>query len=175
MEDNIDHYWINVIYEIMTELFNKYSLQFMCVGHNSNSLGGKKQNIWCGLTSILWRSYIVEGKEKPKKCGPKWLLKFGKAVGLILRMCRYIFGYGKALMFNNGFCVVKVLFHFGARGVYSSLIINNRRYFPKNVPVEEVDKLFRTNKLEISTFWKPIRKNEIFFLTYLCNENDDLF
>ena len=88
-------------------------------------------------------------------------------MGLILRMCRYIFGYGKALMFDNGFCVAKGLFHFGEIGVYSSLIINNRRYFPKNVPVEEVDKLFRTNKLEISTFWKPIRKNETFFKNLL--------
>ena len=78
---------------------------------------------------------------------------------MILRMCRSIFGYGKALMFDNGFCVAKGLFRFGEIGVYSSLIINNRRYFPKNVPVEEVDKLFRTKKLEIRKFLKPIQTN----------------
>ena len=43
MEDNIDLYWINVIYESMMELFNKYSPEFICVGNRSNSLGGKKQ------------------------------------------------------------------------------------------------------------------------------------
>ena len=62
-----------------------------------------------------------------------------------------------------GFCVAKVLFHFEARVLYSSAPINMRRYWPKNVSGEVVDKLCRTNKLEIRTFWKPKRKNENLF------------
>ena len=45
MEDNIDHYWINVIYESMMELFNKYAPEFMYVEHNPNILVVRKQKI----------------------------------------------------------------------------------------------------------------------------------
>ena len=45
MEDNIDLYWINVIDDSMMYLFNKYSPEFICVGHNPNILGGRNQNI----------------------------------------------------------------------------------------------------------------------------------
>ena len=39
-----------------------------------------------------------------------------------------------------GFCVAKVLFRLDERVVYSSSLVNKRRYWPNNVPVEEVDK-----------------------------------
>ena len=79
---------------------------------------------------------------------------------MILRMCKSIFGYGNTLLFDNGFCVVKGLFHLEERGVYSSALIKKRRYWPNNVSVEEVDKKIGMNKLEIRTFWKPIWTNE---------------
>ena len=49
------------------------------------------------------------------------------------------------MLFDNGFCVAKVLFHLEARVVYINALIKKQRYWPNNVPVEEFDKLCRTS------------------------------
>ena len=78
-----------------------------------------------GLTSEVWSNMCV---------------MFGKAVGLILRMCKPIFLYVKAVLFDIVLCVAMVLLHLESRGLYSSALFNKWRYCPKNVPGEEVDK-----------------------------------
>ena len=91
MAGQLNPSWIDVIDKIMMEGFNKYAPGFMCVGHKPHTLGNERHTIYCGLTSILWRSQIVEGKDFPRPIGQKEYNNFGKIVSLILRMCRPIF------------------------------------------------------------------------------------
>ena len=63
--------WINLLDKIMIEWFNKYAPGFMCVGRKPHSFGYEKHIICCGLTSILWRAHIVEGKYRPQQLSQK--------------------------------------------------------------------------------------------------------
>ena len=55
----------------MMEWFNKYAPGFMCVGNEPHHFSNERHNICCGLTSILWKSRIVEGKDHPRTLGQK--------------------------------------------------------------------------------------------------------
>ena len=58
--------WINEIEKIMIDWFNKYAPGFMCVGRKPHPFGNEGNTICCGLTYILWRSQIAEGKDRPQ-------------------------------------------------------------------------------------------------------------
>ena len=46
---------------------------------------------FCAFASIVWRSQIVEGKDRPTQLGPKKWEKLGNTVGLMIRMRDLIF------------------------------------------------------------------------------------
>ena len=71
MSEEFNPLWINVLDENMMEWFNKYIPGFMCVGRKPHIFGNERHTIFCGLTSILWRSQIVEGKYRPRLLGQK--------------------------------------------------------------------------------------------------------
>ena len=65
--------WINVLDDSMMEWFNKWDPGFTCVRHNPHLFGNEWHTICCALTSILWRSHIMEGKDRRTKIGKnKW-------------------------------------------------------------------------------------------------------
>ena len=66
MSEKINLSWINVLDKSMMEWFNKYAQGFMRVGCKPHPFGNEIHTICCGLTSILWRSQIVEGKNRPQ-------------------------------------------------------------------------------------------------------------
>jgi hypothetical protein len=142
MEDEFDPSWMNVLDESMMEWFNKYAPGFMCVGRKPHPFGNERHTICCGTTTIMWRAQIVEGKDRPQQRGPKEYNELGKTVGLMLRMCKPIFGAGKAVVFDSGFCVAKGIVELAARGVYGGALIKKRRYWPKSVPGDLIDRHF---------------------------------
>ena len=125
--------WINVLDGIMMEWFNKYAPGFMCVERKPYPFGNERHTISCGLTSILWRAQIVEGKDRPQQIGQREYNELGKTVSLMLRMCRPIFGSGKDVVLDSGFCVAKVIAELEAKGVYAAALIKKRHYGPKGV------------------------------------------
>ena len=72
--------------KIITECFTKYSPGFMCVRRKTHVFGNERHKVCCGLTSILLRAHIVEGKDFPSQRGAKQHQELGNAVGLMLRM-----------------------------------------------------------------------------------------
>ena len=94
------------------------------------------------MTSILCRGKNVERKYRPSQRGAKQHQELGKTVGLMLRMCKPIFGSGKALVFDSVFFVAKGIVELEDRGVYGVALIKKRRYWPRNVPGNEIDKNF---------------------------------
>ena len=89
------------------EWFNNHSPGFMCVGRNSHQFGNDRDTIFCGFKSKLCRAQIIEGKDRPSQRGAKQHQELGKAVGMMLRMFKPIFGSGKAVVFDSLFCVSK--------------------------------------------------------------------
>ena len=93
----------------MMEWFNKYVPGFICVGLKPHTFGSEGNTICCGLTSILWRSNIVEVKYIPQKLGQKEYNALGKTVSLMLRIGRSIFGSGKYFVLDCLFCAAKLI------------------------------------------------------------------
>jgi hypothetical protein len=84
----------------------------------------------------------VEGKDRPQQLGPKEGAELGATVGLMLRMCEPIFGTGKAVVLDSGFCVAKGIVALEAKGVYASALIKKPPYWPKGVPGRAIDEHF---------------------------------
>ena len=103
----------------------------MCVGHKPHTFGNEGHTICCGLISILWRYQIVEDKDRTGTLGKKEYNELGKKVRLMLRICRPIFGSGKAVVLDSGFFVAKGSTEIEARGVYAAALIKKRSYRPK--------------------------------------------
>ena len=78
MAEDFNPSWINVLDESMMEWFDKYAPGFMCVGRKPFPFGNKRHTICCGLTSILWRAQIVEGKDRPRPLSQKEYNELGK-------------------------------------------------------------------------------------------------
>ena len=57
-------------------------------------------------------------------------------------MCKSIFCSGKAVVFDSGFYIAKGIVELEAKGVYGGALIKKRKYWPMNVPGDEIDKHF---------------------------------
>ena len=101
-----------------------------------------KDTLFCGLTSIFWRSHIVEDKYRPQHIGQKEYYELGKTVSLMLRVCRSIFGSGKAVFLGSEFFAAKFITYLKAKGIYAASLINNRRYWTKGFPCDLIDTHF---------------------------------
>ena len=62
----------------------------------------------------------------------------GKTAGLLLRLCQSLFQTGKVVILDSGFCVLQALVELKKMGVYASALVKKRRYWPKNVPGEQI-------------------------------------
>ena len=118
----------------MMEWFNKYDPVFICFGRKPRPFHNERHTICCGLTYILWRSHIVEGKDCPQTLGQKEYNELRKMLSLMLRMCIPIFGSDKAYVLDILFCIDKGTTELEAKGVYAADLIKKRHYFPKGVP-----------------------------------------
>ena len=131
--------WINFLNESMMEWFNKWDPGFMCVVRTPHTFGNERHAIFFILTSIMSRSQIVEGKDRPTQFVPKKWEDLGKTVGLMLQMCEPIFSTGKCVVLDSGFFVSKGITALLEFGVYSTALIKKRKYCPKGVPVDAIE------------------------------------
>jgi hypothetical protein len=79
----------------------------------------------------------VEGKDQPPEIR-KEFDEMGKTVGLLLQVTRQIWSTGKVIILDSGFCVLKGIVELMKRGVFASALIKKRRYWPKDVPGEDI-------------------------------------
>ena len=130
MEDGFSPSWVSVLDESMLEWLNKYCPGFMCVGRKPHPFGNECHTIRCALTSILFRALIVEGKDRPKELGQKKYSELGRTVGLMLRMCKTLYGTGKAVVMDSGLCVSRGIVELERKGVYGASLIKKKNYWP---------------------------------------------
>ena len=70
----------------------------------------------------------MEGKYIPQPLGQKEYNKLGETESLLSRMCRTIFGSGKAVVLDSDFFVAKGITELESKGVYEIALIKKRRY-----------------------------------------------
>ena len=91
---------------------------------------------------------MQEGKDQPKKADgslaiPSKFESYSKTAKLMLEMTEPIYGTGKIVSIDSGFCVTAGILAMHDHGLYGqSLIKRWGRYWPKGVPADAIDANF---------------------------------
>ena len=89
----------------------------------------------------------MEDKDHPGPIVQKEYNEFVKAVSLMLRMCKPIFGSRKAVVLDSGFCVAKGITDLEAKVVYAAYLIKKWCYCPKGFPGDLIDTQFEDKEV----------------------------
>ncbi|KAL7478170.1 hypothetical protein ACHAW6_003948 [Cyclotella cf. meneghiniana] len=116
----------------------------------------KNMNTWLdqscpGFVSVEWIK-IQEGKDRPMKDGkPAYPYQFeskSKTVMLMLDMTLPIHGTGKIASIDSGFCVSAGILALHDKEVFGQALIKKQsRYWPKGVPVDDINNHFQPKKV----------------------------
>ena len=103
--------WQVCLDESMVVWFCKWAPGWMFVQREPHPFGNEYYTIGCGETRVIFFLEIVEGKSHPPEMGlPKFQPPSGsgaKTVGLMLRMTEGIWGTGRVVALDSGFCVLE--------------------------------------------------------------------
>ena len=127
-ENMADHFipsWVVCLDESMPLWTNMFTCPgFVFCPRKPWETGNEYHTIACGLTSIIFRMELVEGKDRPSQLPPlQYNDRGGKTVGLLLRMTRPIHNTGRLVILDSGFCVLKGLVELGKVGLFASALI----------------------------------------------------
>ena len=135
--------WITCLDESMSIWMSMWTCPgWMVVPRKPHPFGNEWHTICCGISGILFYVEIVEGKDRPPELPNPNANKMGNTVNLLLRMCSTIFGTGRIVILDSGFCVLKGIIELAKKGVYAGAQIKKRRYWPKYVPGDVIDRHF---------------------------------
>ena len=131
--------WVSCLDESMSIWTTKWTCPgWMFVPRKPHPKGNEYHSICCSLSGIMYGIEIVEGKDRPRERGRDEYHEKGKTASLLLRLCKPLFATGKVVILDSGFCVLDAILTLKQYGVYSSAIIKKRRYWPKNVPADDI-------------------------------------
>ena len=137
--------WMTCLDESMSIWTNMWTCPgWMVVPRKPHPFGNEWHTICCGICGILFHVEVVEGKDRPPQLPKLNENKFGNTVNLLLRMCSSIYGSGRIVILDSGFCVLKGIIELAKRGVYAGAQIKKRRYWPKYVPGDVIAEHFAT-------------------------------
>jgi hypothetical protein len=140
--------WISCLDESMSKWLNRYTCPgFMVVPRKPWPIGNEYHTIACGVSGILYAMEIVEGADEPRQRPRKEFENLGKTVGLLLRLTKSLWGTGKALVLDSGFCVLQGIVELKKKGVFAAALIKKRRYWPKHVDGDGVKAHFDSKEV----------------------------
>ena len=121
----------------------------MIVPKKTQPFGNEFHSICCCTCGVIFRVEMVEGKDRPKELGkPKNEVESGGVTaGLMVRMTEGIWYKGLCVAMDSGFCVLNGLVEMGKKGVYGASLIKKRRYWPKGVLGDAIDRDFAGKEL----------------------------
>ena len=86
----------------------------------------------------MFQIQLCEGKDRPRQLpSPPQNQKTSQ---LLLDLCTSLYGSGKIVVLDSGFSVLKGLIALKKLGVFAHAVAKKRRYWPKYVPGEEIDR-----------------------------------
>ena len=129
-------YWISCLNESMSVWMNKFKFPgFVFCPHKPYSKGKSYHIICCGENGIIYYCYIVEGRDYLIPMGrPEFETSPNmKMVGIIIWLMISLWSTDKTVIMDSKFCVLKRILGIRKRGVYGSVLIKKRRYWPTGV------------------------------------------
>jgi len=143
MKENFVAGWVNCLDESMSVWTNLFTCPgFMYVPRKPWPFGNEYHTICCGICGVLFDLEIVEGKDRPDELPQPEFDRHGKTVGLLVRLTKSLWGTGKLVILDSGFCVVKGLVELKRKGVFASALIKKRRYWPKYIDGDAIKSHF---------------------------------
>jgi hypothetical protein len=133
--------WSSCLDESMVQYDDPSCPGWVFVERKFTDKGNEYHTIADSYTKIVYQLELVEGKDRPVTLGPlEFEEEFGKTPSLLLRLTKYsrLWGTGKVIMLDSGFCVLEGLLALRQRGVYAFAIIKRKRYWPRHIPGDDI-------------------------------------
>ena len=138
--------YINCLDESMSTWYNRWTCPgWMFVPRKPRPFGNEYHTICCGLSGVLFRMKIVEGKDAPPQLNTTPSKK--KTAELMKELCTAILHTGKILVLDSGFCVLEALVELKKAGVFAHAVIKKRRYWPKYILGGLIDNYFSNKNI----------------------------
>ena len=142
--------WVTCLDESMSIWFNRWTCPgWVYCPRKPHPFGNEYHDICCGLSNILFRILLVEGKDKPQNKPPSEFERYGPTTHLLLECCRTIFHTGRVVILDSGFCVLKAIVKLREYGVFASAVIKKRRYWPSLVKGDVIEKYMNEENKKI--------------------------
>jgi hypothetical protein len=108
---------------------------------------------------------LVEGKSRPRQMGPmEHDDKGGKTIGLQLQLTNPVWGTGKEVILDSGFCVLKGIIELKKRGVFAGALVKKCRYWPKYIRGDDIKAQFESKEVGDIDAWHGTLDNIPFHL-----------
>ena len=82
----------------------------------------------CAKYKIIYNVEIAEGKNQPRLLGKKEFEEKGATSGLMVSMTKQLWGTGKVVVMDNGFCVLEEFIPMVGKVVLESALIKKWCY-----------------------------------------------
>ena len=158
--------------ESMSIWMNKFTCPgFMFIPRKPWPFGNEYHTVCCCKTGIMWGIELVEGKDCPTQLGKPKHDEMRSTVGLLLWMLVPIFHMGLVIILDSGFCVLKGIIELCKKGIYASVLIKKRHYWPKFIHVDEIHAHFDEKEVGAADSW-PGQLDNVPFHVYAMKEPD---
>ena len=155
MSLNFSPSWVSCLDESMSQWRNRYTCPgFMFVPRKPWPFGNEYHTVCCGQSRIMWGLELVEGQDARPNVRPEFEELGGKTIGLLVRMTRPIWFKGDVLVLDSGFCVLEGLIELRKRGVFAAAVIKKRRYWPKWILGDHINRHFLEKKVSEVDCWR---------------------
>mmetsp|Transcript_29007 Transcript_29007/g.44579 ORF Transcript_29007/g.44579 Transcript_29007/m.44579 type:complete len:123 (+) Transcript_29007:326-694(+) len=105
--------WMTCLDKYMSPWMSQFTCPgFMFVPRKPWPFGNEWHTIACGHSNVLFQVELVKGKDFPKEQPMPEFNELGKTVGLLLCLTKPLWGTGKIVILDSGFCVLQGLLSF---------------------------------------------------------------
>lgn len=127
--------------ESMVQWLNKWTCPgWVHLPRKPHPFGNEYHTIACAVTHIIFQVELVEGKDRPTELPkPEFEAELGKMGGLIMRMTKPVWYSNRIVIMDSAFCQLKALISLQKHGVYATVVIKKRRYWPKYIDGDAMD------------------------------------
>lgn len=141
--------YLTCLDESMAIWLNQYCPGWMCVPRKPHPFGNKRHTLADTYPNVIFRSELVEGKDRPEVLGKREFAEKGETVGTMLRLSKPLWNSGKIVEIDSSFCVARGIVEMKKRGVYGDGLVKKRRYWywPKHVPGAAIDTHFEDREV----------------------------
>ncbi|KAG7359200.1 transposase IS4 [Nitzschia inconspicua] len=140
--------WVSCLDKSMSPWTSRWTCPgWIFVPGKQNPMGNEYLSVCCGVSKIMWRIELVEGKDAPQQTLSPTDTDTGKTVSLLLRMLTPLRGRGMVILLNSCFCVLKGLIELRKIGIFASAVIKKKRFWPKHVPGDMMDEHMSTKQV----------------------------